>query len=210
MKTSLPSCLSLMVLCVASAGAQSHGKHPAASAPATPVTDVRQADFQNRTYSSSLCSREFGRLGIGKSVRVRDGEFKNSKVYFAVVSDKIVFGDLTGDGHEDAIVPAECGSIGANFARNEIFLFSVKNGAAALVGQLSDRELERDYRKAYPTTESYWGVTGDAPKIVDGTLSIEILVEGPHAAPRYTATMTYRLTDGVLRAVGTPARREGT
>jgi len=80
------------------------------------VTDIRKVDFLNFTYHSSLCSREYGGKGIGKTVRVRNGEFKNKNVYFVVTDNTVIYADVTGDGREDAIVPVACGAITANFS----------------------------------------------------------------------------------------------
>lgn len=70
---------------------------------------ARQIDFLNFTYQSSLCAREFGRDGIAGTVEIHNGEFKNEEAYFGVVEDKILYGDLTGDGRDEAIIHVGCG-----------------------------------------------------------------------------------------------------
>src|SRR5687767_6295279 len=97
-----------------SGSSKSHNRRPSSTPRQSIVSDIRQVDFLNFTYHSSLCSPKIGH-GIGETVRVRKGEFKNKDVYFGVVDNKIIYGDVTGDGREDAIVNVGCGENIANF-----------------------------------------------------------------------------------------------
>jgi hypothetical protein len=196
----------MILLCAASGAAQSHSKQ---AGPAT-ATDIRKIDFLDFTYPSPLCSREYGKQGIGKTVRVRQGEFKNRNVYFTVDKDAILYGDVSGDGQDDAIVPVNCGATGANFSRSEFYVYTIKNGRAALLAEITDRELERDYRRFYPETETYWGTAANGLKVGDGKIAIDVLADGPHASPKHVATMDYRLSGGHLSVVDKPERRESS
>jgi hypothetical protein len=196
-----------ILLCAAGAAGQSGTKRGGSSPAPTPVTDIRKVDFLNFTYRSTLCSQEFGRKGIGRTVRVGNGELKNRNVYFAVDDSKIVFGDVTGDGREDAIVPISCGAVTANFSLSEVYVYTIVDGRPTLVGGISDKDLERDYRSHYPDAESYWGLTGSELKIRDGNLEIEVFADGPHASPKYTVTLGYRLSGESFRVIGKPERR---
>lgn len=173
----------------------------------TGVTDIRKVDFLNFTYNSSQCSQEYGRQGIGKIVSVKNGEFKNKSVYFSVTGDRIIYGDLTGDGKEEAIVPVDCGAMGANFSRSEINVYTIENGRAALLAATNDKSMERDYRASYPDSDGYWGINENGIKVNNGNLQIEVMVDGPHAAPKYIATLEYGLTGKILKLKGKPARR---
>ena len=146
-------------------------------------------------------------MGIGKMVGVRDGEFKNENVYFAVAGDAILYADVTGDGREDAIVPIDCGAIMANFALSEVYVYTIQNGRATLLAEVSDSDMERDYRSHYPDAESYWGVHEGSLKVKDGNLEIEVFADGPHASPLYIVTLEYRLSGDTLRLLGKPQRR---
>lgn len=192
--------LMMILPCATSGVAQSHSEQPTA-------TDIRKVDFLNLTYPSSLCSKEYGSEGIGKEVRVRDGEFKNKDVYFAVADNRIIYADMTSDGHEDAIVPVECGAITANFALSEVYLYTIQNGSAKLLAAISDKDMERDYRRHYPEAESYWGINENGLRVKNGTLEIDILAEGPHASPQYVVTLEYRLSGKALSLIGKPQRR---
>lgn len=195
--------LTVMLLAVTGVVAQASGKQPGPAA----VTDIRKVDFLNFTYPSSLCSQEYGKEGIGKTVRVRNGEFKSKNVYFTVAGDKVIYADVTGDGREDAIVPIDCGAVGANFSRSEIDVYTVQNGHAKLLAGISDKDLERDYRRHYPDAESYWGLDADGLKVKGGHLEFDVLADGSHAAPKYIVTLEYGLSGGALRLVGKPQRK---
>lgn len=195
MKRQMILCLMMILLCVTSGSAQST------------ATDIRKIDFLNFTYHSSLCSREYGSKGIGKVVRVRDGEIKNKNVYFAVAADRIIYADVTGDGREDAIVPIDCGAITANFALSEVYIYTIKNGDAILLAAISDKDMERDYRRHYPDAESYWGIDANGLRVKDGNLEIDVLADGPHASPKHIVTLEYRVSGEALRLVGKPQRR---
>lgn len=207
MKRQTVFCLMILLLCVASGVAQSRSKQPSSTPSSATVTDIRKVDFLNFTYHSSLCSQDYGRKGIGKTVRVRNGEFKNENVYFAVSGNKLIYADVTGDGREDAIVPIDCGAITANFALSEVYIYIIQNGRATLLAEVSDKDLERDYRHYYPDAESYWGVNENGLKVKNGNLEIDVLADGPHASPKYIVTLEYHLSGETLRLIGKPQRR---
>ena len=206
MKRQMILCLTIILLCGTSGVAQSGSRQPSS----TPLTDIRRADFLNFTYQSSLCSREYRRNGIGRVVRVRNGEFRNRNVYFAVEENKIIYADVTGDGREDAIVPVNCGAATANFSRSEVYIYTIQNGRAALLAGISDTEMERDYRRSYPDAASYWGINENGLRVRNGNLEIDVLADGSHAAPQYIVPLVYHLTGGTLSLVGSPQRRSAT
>lgn len=203
MKRPMLWCLVTSLLWVPMSAAQVRGKQPGSAA----VTDIRKVDFLNSTYPSSLCSQEYGRLGIGKVVRVRNGEFKAKSSYFAVAGDRIIYADVTGDGREDAVVPVDCGAIGANFSRSEVYVYTVQNGRATLLAEISDKVLERDYRHAYPDAETYWGMDENGLKVKDGHLEFVVLTDGSHASPQYLVTLDYRWRGAALALMGKPQRK---
>lgn len=207
MKRQMIVCLMIILLGAASGVAQSRSKQPASVPSLNTLTDIRKVDFLNFAYHSSLCSREYGRQGIGKIVPVRKGEFKRKNVYFTVANDRIIYADVTGDGSEDAIVPIDCGANTANFSRAEVYIYTVQNGRATLLAAINDKDMERDYRRSYPDAESYWGIAENGLKVKTGNLEIEVRADGPHAAPKYLVTLEYSLSGKTLRLNGKPQRR---
>ncbi len=98
----------------------------------------------------------------------------------------------------------------ANFALSEIYIYTIKNGGAALLAGISDKDMERDYRRHYPNAESYWGINNDGLKVKNGNLEVDVAADGPHAAPQYIVTLEYQLSGKALRLVGKPQRRSLT
>lgn len=207
MKREMILCPMVLVLCITSGVAQPRGKQPSSTPSSATVTDIRKVDFLNSTYDSRLCSQEYGKEGIGKAVRVRNGEFKNKNVYFAVAGNKIIYADVTGDGREDAIVSVDCGAITANFALSEVYIYTVQNERAISLAEITDKDMENVYRHHYPDAKSYWGVNENGVRVKNGNLQIDVLVEGPHASPQYIATLEYHLSSKAIRLVGKPQRR---
>jgi hypothetical protein len=210
MKRQMILCLTIILPCVTSGVAHSRSKQPGAITSSANETDIRKVDFLNFTYHSSLCSKEYRRKGIGRIVRVRNGEFKNKNVYFAVANDRIVYADVTGDGTEDAIVPVECGAPGANFTRSEVYLYTIQNGRATLLAGTNDKNMERDYRRHYPDAESFWGINENGLKAENGNLKIDVLADGPHASPKYIVTLEYHLSGKALQLIGKPERKSAS
>jgi hypothetical protein len=52
-----------------------------------------------------------------------------------------------------------------------------------LLAEISDKDMERDYRRYYPDAQSYWGIDENGLKVKDGNLEIDVLADGPHAFP---------------------------
>ena len=126
---------------------------------------------------------------------------------FSVADNKIIYADVTGDGREDAIVPIDCGAVTANFALSEVYVYTIQNGRATLLAGISDKDMERDYRRYYPDAESYWGVNESGLKVKNGNLEVDVLADGPHASPQYIVTLEYRLSGETLSLIGKPQRR---
>ena len=200
-------CPMVILLFAATGVAQPSSKQPSPTPSSATVTDIRKVDFLNATYPSSLCSQEYGEQGIGKTVRVRNGEFKKGDVYFSVSGSAIIYADVTGDGREEAIVPIECGATMANFSLSEIYVYTIQSGHATLLAEISDKDMERDYRHHYPDAESYWGINENGLKARDGKLGIEVLADGSHASPQYIVTLEYGLSGKTFGLVGKPQRR---
>jgi hypothetical protein len=197
MKRQIILCLMIILPSVTSGVAQRRSKQPSSITSTASETDIRKVDFLKFTYNSSLCSKEYGRKGIGKIVRVRNGEFKNKSVYFAVANDRIIYADVTGDGTEDAIVPVECGA-------------TIQNGRATLLAGTNDKNMERDYRRHYPDAESFWGINENGLKVENGNLKIDVLADGPHASPKYIVTLEYHLSGKALQLIGKPERKSSS
>jgi hypothetical protein len=87
----------------------------------TENSGIRSVDFQNREYSSSC----LGETGDTQIVHISNGKANTPDADFRV--DKPVFGDLKGDGQEEAVVVLSCHPSGMspNEVSSEIFVFEM-------------------------------------------------------------------------------------
>lgn len=179
------------------------GATPASNA----TSDIRKVDFLSYSYQTSVCSED---VGLPKTVKPRNGKFKDRDNNFLEIAGKeIVYGDLNGDGSEDAVVLIRCGSLAGSLRAFEIHSYSFQNGQAKLLARLDSTVVESDYQKAYPDGAVFFPGE-NPPKIVSGHLIVEALTDGSFASPENTATFDYKL-DGnklVLSSKPTRAKRQ--
>jgi hypothetical protein len=160
---------------------------PCLSVPgARSLTDIRQVDFLNFANVSSCADG---------SRTVRNGSFlsdtQDSKLYIEVFDVK--YGDLTGDGKEEAVVLTVC-SGGGTGSFTEGYLYTLRNGAPALVAQLEGGD------RAYGSIRRV--------KIANGF--IEVIRndggEGGACCPEFVANTKYRLMRSRLVPIGRQVR----
>jgi hypothetical protein len=181
MKTILISCLFFAALCVTPADAQS---------------GIRSTDFKNFTYPA-LCAGD-----NPESITVKNGEFSKEtqmdgyidRIYFNVFD--ISYGDLNGDGGDEAIVLSSCNTGGTgNFS--EGFVFTANAGRPVLLARIPGGD------------RAYGGLR--KAKVENGLLVVESNDPGENGAnccPELAITTRYKLTGSRMSAVGKPERRE--
>jgi hypothetical protein len=143
--------------------------------PTTPApvaaADLRGVDWRNRTYALGNCP--------GTEVTLRDGRWEDPAAGYGVQLVGVLYGDLNGDGTDDALVKLECQPLGGNAypatpnvaftsdGRGPVQLGAPFNGAdATIVGD------------AVQTTEMVWGPND------------------PRCCPSTTRTDTWRYRNG--------------
>ena len=159
-------------------------------------TEIRRVDFKNFTYEA-LCISE-----TPEKITVKDGEFLEEKgedsyverFYFNAFG--FTYGDLTGDGKDEAAILAICNTGGTgNFS--EGFVYGMRNGKPELIARFEGGD------RAY-------GGLRDA-KIENGFLIVERNDVGEMSGaccPEFVVTTRYRLNGGKLSAIGKEERRE--
>jgi hypothetical protein len=202
--TKHPLLLLMAILLLVESGAGQTRRNQTKSTQAkSKVTNIRRIDFLNFTYQSSLCSEVFG---IPSNVKVRRGRFQNHDFYYRIVANKIIYGDVTAGGREEAIVHIGCGGFAGNFSDDEIFIYALQDGRAKLLAQLDTKDLERDYLRYYPDGFLV-DIANDGVKVRNGHLIIEKFADGSRATPEYIVTLEYELSGASLTLSGKPQRR---
>jgi hypothetical protein len=178
------------------------------TAPGSQTTSgIRSIDFLNYSYQGSVCSAD---TGLPKTVKVRNGKFRDRESnFFEVAKEEIVYGDVNGDGGEDALVLIRCGSAAGTLRAFEVHAYSFQNGQARLLARLDSTGVEGDYQKTYTGgTLFYAGENG--PKIAGGHVIVEALTDGSFAWPENVATFDYQLSGGKFVLSGKPTRTKRT
>jgi hypothetical protein len=167
------------------------------------VTDIRRVDFLNFTYHSTDCSEAFQQP---KTIRVRNGRFKDRDFYYDVRDRRVIYGDVSDDGRQDAVVPIICGSTNGNFTDTELFVYSLQEGRPKLLASTGSGRMEDDYKRYFPNGFIV-AAKKNGVRVHAGHLLIYVYADGSNAAPKYLVTLNYRLRGGRLVITGKPARR---
>ncbi len=156
--------------------------------------DIRQIDFKNFTYSPACFEKnEKLRAKDGVYMRGTPGDPSSDLVYFQVTD--VVYGDLTADGAEEAVVVTVCNTGGTGQFTDGI-IFSMRGGKATEIVTLGVGD------------RAYGGI--DSVKIENGLLKVGRAGtdRGGACCPEYIETTTFRLTGNKLVPVGKPVRKK--
>jgi hypothetical protein len=166
------------------------------TASASAQADIRGVDLKNFTYQPMCIGEE------PIKVTVRNGEYLEEKgadgftdrFYFQVF--EFAYGDLTGDGREEAVVLGVCNTGGTgNFT--EGFIYTMRGGRPELIGR-------------FPGGDRAHGGLRSA-RIESGFLIVESNDAGENGGaccPEFVITSRYRFSNGALKETARPQRRE--
>lgn len=158
-------------------------------------TDIRKVDFKNFTYKA-YCAGE-----APENVTVKNGEFLREtpmdgyvdRFYFNIYG--VSYGDLTGDGRDEAVVLTVCNTGGTgNFS--EGFIYTFEAGKPRLLNRIAGGD------------RAYGGLR--SASIANGILTIESNDPGESGAsccPELIITNQYRLSGGKLIAAAKSVTR---
>jgi hypothetical protein len=156
--------------------------------------DIRRVDFKNFTYSPACIEKnEKLRVRNGEYTRGNPGDPSSDTIYFKVA--EVVYGDLTGDGAEEAVVVTLCNTGGTGQFTDGI-IFTLRGGNAVEIVSLGVGD------------RAYGGI--DSVAIENGLLKVGRYGtdSGGACCPEYVETTSYRLTGNKLVPVGKPVRKK--
>lgn len=168
------------------------------------ASDIQKVDFLNYSYQPSVCSDE---IGIPKTVKVHEGKFKDGDNFYTIAATEMSYGDVNGDGREDAVIQVRCGSSAGTLRAFEIHVYTDRNGKAELLATLDSLGVEADYKKTNPEGTVFFP-SQNAPKIVNGHLMIEALTDGSFASPENMTTFDYRWNGDKFILCETPTQTQ--
>lgn len=161
---------------------------------ASAQTDIKTIDFKNFTYEPFCVGEK------PEKITVKNGEFmketKMSEEYterFFFNVEAPVYGDLNGDGKDEAVILSVCNTGGTgNFS--EGFVYTLKNGKPALLTRIEGGD------------RAMGGLRG--ARIENSLLVIESNEGSAACCTEYVITNQYRLTGAKLTASGKETKRE--
>ena len=167
-------------------------------APAVPqaVPDLHRTDFLNFIYQPSCADFEAAEANV--PVRVEAGRFYGKEgtptegTFFEV--REVLYGDLTGDGKDEAVVRTLC-NLGGTGQFDEGLVYGMRDGKPVLLGRIRGGD------------RAAGGVR--CIRFEDGALKVERLGNdtGAAAGVDWIETETWRLRNGSLAEAGNAVRR---
>lgn len=162
--------------------AQSKTKESAQKNPKT-TSDIRRIDFKNFTYRIFA----FSESASGDVVQLRNGK-SSSLSKLSCQLDKVVYGDLTNDGQDEAAVFMNCDT-GGTARATEGYVYTMRNNRASLITRINGGVDEIGTRGA---------------RVENGLLVVDRFVFGDgdaNCCPSYHRLTKYRITDNNLNSV---------
>jgi hypothetical protein len=95
------------------------------------IRNIHDIDFKNFTYADAPCAGEGEPITVKNGVYERDQE--DDKVYFEIRG--VVFGDLTGDGVDEAVVRTLCNT-GGTGQFTDALVYTLRGGKPTVIGEL--------------------------------------------------------------------------
>lgn len=163
---------------------------------ATVNQDIRKIDFKNFTYNPFCAGEE------PQNVTVKDGEFGEEKKdgeytdRFSFTIFSVNYGDINGDGNEDAVILSNCNT-GGSGQFTEGFIYELKNEKPSLVTRIPGGD------------RAYGGlVEGRIEKGVLVIESYDVGEQGGACCPEFVVTSRFKLSGGKLVETGKAERKE--
>ena len=171
---------------------------------------IREVDFKNRTFP--FTADKFADLP--KRIRVRNGLYHSphqepgmTYTYFKVA--EVVFGDLTGDGQDEAAVVAIYGGATSDYYETSVYLYTVEGRRPKLLAVLNQKDIGKEYERLFHEEKSslFEAVAGGTT-IKRGQLTVKHLAGGGHCCPPNVFTLRFRLKTGKLAPANKSLRKK--
>jgi hypothetical protein len=186
-----------------SPAANSNNSAPAKLATPQQVADIRSIDFLSETYETSACK---DKAGLPKTIKFTAGKFQQDKAnstFAEIRGNKVTWGDLDGDGVEEALVAFYCANTNTNKDSFEIQVFTAENKKPKLVARLDGTRVEDEYKKDNPKE---FVNAFNAREVKDGRLIVKVTTGHEPVNPSYMTTFTYKLSNGKFVLEGKPSK----
>jgi len=169
-----------------------NAKTETADSGAKAQSEIRQVDFKNFTYEP-FCAGE-----DSSKITVKNGEYSREKGddKLSLNVFEVSYGDLTGDGSDEAVVLTVCNT-GGTGQFSEGFIYGMKEGKPALLARIEGGD------------RAYGGLR--SAKVENGILIVgrnDVGEQGGACCPEFVVTSKYKLDGKNLKQTGGDDRRE--
>jgi hypothetical protein len=191
-------CLLLTLLLALSGYVSAHG-----------ITGIRDVDFRNQTFP--FTAHTFADLP--RRVPVRNGLYHSphqepslSYTYFKVA--EVVFGDLTGNGRDEAAVLVIYGGASSDYYETSVYLYTMKGRRPRLIAVLNQASIGKEYERLTHDGSAYlFEAVAAGTNIVHARLIVRHFAGEAHCCPPNVFTVRYRLNKGSLLVESKSLRR---
>lgn len=146
------------------------------------IESIHSVRFSEFNFPST-CSAAYRDSGFDQVIRTSNGQWNRGtgadELFFNV--GKPLYGDLAGDGHDEAIVPTSCGYTAGSGWYQEIFIFGAPQGKAVLLARLSPADWGRDS----------WRLTDGGVQVAGQQVLVSYYAGGSHAKPAWIKTTRF-------------------
>lgn len=163
---------------------------------------IRQVDFRNFDYyvGSGVCSEMMGKT----TVPVRNGSYvpnRNEPDIAFGVYPTITYGDITGDGYEEAVIITSCGGM---HPAEQAHIYTLENSHPVLLTDLEEGDRANGgILSALVCVGCTHGIT-----IRNRLLTVQRMWGKAACCPEYIEKNTYRWNGSRLLQIGAPQRRK--
>jgi hypothetical protein len=174
----------LILLLFMSVSITAHGK-----------TEIRDVDFNDHTFPFTIRAYQ----ELPRRIRVLKGVYHSphqesslNYSYFKVA--EVIFGDLSGDGQDEAAVVAIYGGAASDFYETSVYLYTMEGNRPKLIAILNQESIGKEYEHFSHDGRSYlFEATAGGTRIEHQRLTVKHLASGAHCCPPNVFTVRYRL-----------------
>lgn len=161
------------------------------------LVDFGEVDQRSEVCADGLADGALSRIGVSQG---RSGVIDELRYTRLAVDDTVAYGDVTGDGIENAVVHTVC-SYGANGTQHTLQVWDVSTGPARIAATITEPPAEVTGPLA-PDVRSY--------QVDDGALEVvwsSYTDDDPNCCPSLETRIRYRMVGDQAVQLGEPETR---
>jgi hypothetical protein len=151
---------------------------------------------------------------LPRRIHVREGLYHSTHqepsltyTYFKVA--EVVYGDLNGDGQDDAAVVAIYGGGASDTYETSVYLYTMQERRPKLLAILNEKAISKEYGQfSHVDKSSLFEAVAGGTTIKHGRLTVKHFASGAHCCPQSVFTLRYVLKEERLALVSKSLRKK--